>query len=315
MAIYHLPVKMIKRSAGQSAVASAAYRRATILRDERTGLVHNFSHKTNVIYSEIFAPDNAPAWMMEICELQKTDPSRASEALWNSVEKREKRVDSQLAREFEFALPLELNKNECIALTKAYVKTLTDQGMVVDVSIHWDKGNPHAHVMASTRFLETQGWGKKNCEWNKKSALRGWRENLATLTNQFLEKNGFHPRISHLSYAEQGIDLEPTVHEGSANSRANKNARAENKKIRLRNLNKIIENPIILLEKLALQNTTFSIADITSALGIYLEPANADFLGSNSPKPKSGRLPFQTLNIIQTAVAPQFFAASNPANT
>jgi len=314
MAIYHLPVKMIKRSAGQSAVASAAYRRATLLIDKRTGLVHNFSHKTNVIYSEIFAPDNAPAWMMEICGLQKTDPSLAAEVLWNSVEKREKRVDAQLAREFEFALPLELNQNECIALTKAYVKTLTDQGMVVDVSIHWDKGNPHAHVMASTRFLETQGWGKKNCEWNKKSALKGWRENLATLSNQFLEKNGFYQRISHLSYAAQGIDLEPTVHEGSANSRANKNARAENKKIRLHNLNKIIENPTILLEKLALQNTTLSIADITTALGFYLAPANTESSDSNSPKPKSGRLPFQTLNIIQAAVAPQFFAASNPAN-
>ncbi|HQY23198.1 MAG TPA: MobA/MobL family protein, partial [Gammaproteobacteria bacterium] len=134
---------MIKRSAGQSSVASAAYRRGTILRDERTGLVHNFSYKTNVIYSEIFVPDNAPLWITEICELQKTDPNRAGEALWNSVEKKEKRVDSQLSREFEFALPLELNKNECIELTKAYVKTLTDQGMVVDVSIHWDKGNPH----------------------------------------------------------------------------------------------------------------------------------------------------------------------------
>ncbi|HXH54580.1 MAG TPA: MobA/MobL family protein, partial [Gammaproteobacteria bacterium] len=66
MAIYHLHVKMIKRSCGQSSVASAAYRRGTILGDERTGLVHNYAYKKNVIYSEIFVPDNAPIWMMEI---------------------------------------------------------------------------------------------------------------------------------------------------------------------------------------------------------------------------------------------------------
>ena len=45
MAIYHLHVKVIGRKSGQSAVASAAYRSASRLRDDRLDRSHDFSAK------------------------------------------------------------------------------------------------------------------------------------------------------------------------------------------------------------------------------------------------------------------------------
>ena len=74
MAIYHLHVKVIGRKAGSSAVASAAYRSASRLRDDRLERSHDFSAKRGVVHSEVMLPDNAPeAW-------------RDRERLWNDVE-------------------------------------------------------------------------------------------------------------------------------------------------------------------------------------------------------------------------------------
>ena len=53
MAIYHLHVKVIGRKAGSSAVASAAYRSATRLSDDRLERSHDFSNKRGVVHSEV----------------------------------------------------------------------------------------------------------------------------------------------------------------------------------------------------------------------------------------------------------------------
>ena len=63
MAIYHLHVKVIGRKSGSSAVASAAYRSASRLRDERIDRSQEFSAKRGVVHSEVMLPENAPeAW-------------------------------------------------------------------------------------------------------------------------------------------------------------------------------------------------------------------------------------------------------------
>ena len=63
MAIYHLHVKVIGRKSGASAVASAAYRSGSRLRDERLDRSHDFSGKRGVVHSEVMLPKNAPqAW-------------------------------------------------------------------------------------------------------------------------------------------------------------------------------------------------------------------------------------------------------------
>ena len=98
MAIYHLHVKVIGRKAGSSAVASAAYRSASRLHDERLGRDQDFTAKRGVVHSEVLLPENAPeAWSNR-------------EWLLNDVEAFEIRKDAQLAREVEFAIPRELTR-------------------------------------------------------------------------------------------------------------------------------------------------------------------------------------------------------------
>ena len=98
--------------------------------------------------------------------------------LWNAVEKIEKAKNSQLAREIELALPVELTLKQNISLVCDYVKThFVSAGMCADVCIH-DKAdsnerqficsstrlrsNPHAHIMLTMRPFEPDGtWGSK----------------------------------------------------------------------------------------------------------------------------------------------------------
>ena len=83
--------------------------------------------------------------------------------LWNEVEKIEKAKNSQLAREVQLALPVELTREQNIALAHAFIKEqFVDKGMCVDLCVHDDGGNPHAHVMLTMRpILEDGTWGDK----------------------------------------------------------------------------------------------------------------------------------------------------------
>ena len=70
IALFHFHVTQIKRSAGQSAVASAAYRAGEKLHSE-------YTRKGGVVCSEILLPSHAPP------------EYAARETLWNAVEKAE----------------------------------------------------------------------------------------------------------------------------------------------------------------------------------------------------------------------------------
>lgn len=235
MAIYHFSVKIISRSKGSSSVASAAYRSGEKLEDERTGLVHDYTRKTGVEYNEIIAPENASAWTAN------------REELWNTAEASEKRKDAQLAREINAALPIELNCDQQIELVKGFVKeNFADKGMIADISIHDNsKGNPHIHIMLTTRELTEDGFGKKNREWNRKENIDEWREQWAVHTNRTLEKYGFQERIDHRSLKEQGIDRIPQIHVGvHANAMEKKGMETErgaiNKEIKELNNQRVI---------------------------------------------------------------------------
>ena len=55
MAIYHLSASIVKRSAGRSIVAAAAHRAGSKIEDLTTGLVHDYTRKKGVEYSEILS--------------------------------------------------------------------------------------------------------------------------------------------------------------------------------------------------------------------------------------------------------------------
>ena len=60
IALYHFSLAQIKRSAGQSAIASAAYRAGERLYSSYYGEVSDYTKKGGVIASEIMLPPHAP---------------------------------------------------------------------------------------------------------------------------------------------------------------------------------------------------------------------------------------------------------------
>ena len=91
MALFHLSVTQTKRSAGQSAIASAAYRAGERLYSEYYGEYSDYTRKGGVIYSDILLPSHAPP---EYADRQ---------TLWNAVEKAERGKNAQLAYSFDIA--------------------------------------------------------------------------------------------------------------------------------------------------------------------------------------------------------------------
>ena len=100
MAIYHLSAKVVSRTSGRSAVAAAAYRSGERLLDARTGLAHDFRARSGVVTSFIVAPADAPEWALD------------RQSLWSATEVHETRSNSTTAREWEAALPDELDADQ-----------------------------------------------------------------------------------------------------------------------------------------------------------------------------------------------------------
>src|SRR3546814_1161509 len=94
MAIYHFSAKVISRANGSSAVASAAYRAAERLHDDRLGRDHDFSNKAGVVHSEILAPEGAPRSEEHTSELQSL--MRISYAVFCLKKKKKNIHDTQI---------------------------------------------------------------------------------------------------------------------------------------------------------------------------------------------------------------------------
>ena len=262
MAIYHLHVKVIGRKSGSSAVASAAYRSASRLRDERLERSHDFSAKRGVIHSEVLLPEEAPeAW---------SDRER----LWNDVEAFEVRRDAQLAREVEFALPREMTQAQGIELARDFVQAeFVDQGMIADLNVHRDMAEdgtpkPHAHVMLTMRAVNENGFGPKMRDWNRTEMVERWRERWAELANERLAELDIDARIDHRSLEAQGIALEPQSQIGAPAHRIEGEGiepadRAEmHREIARGNGARIIADPSFALDAITHQQSTFTRRDM-----------------------------------------------------
>lgn len=215
MAIYHCSVKSISRGAGQSIVASAAYRHACKLEDARTGEIHDYSKKGGLESSEIFLPSGVkPLWAQDRAQL------------WNAAEVAETRKNSRVGREVVLALPDELTAHQRQELAWEMARHLADRyGVAVDVAIHkpsrnGDQRNHHAHMLMSVRQVTTEGFGKKvrvmdDREQGPKE-VEHIRSEWAHLANVALERAGKNVQIDHRSFQRLGVDRMPTIHMGPA---------------------------------------------------------------------------------------------------
>jgi len=237
LALYHLSVKQIKRSAGQSAVAAAAYRAGEKLHSDYYGEDADYTKKGGVVFTEILLPSHAP-------------PAYADrETLWNAVEKIEEHPKAQLAYSFDIALQNEFSTGGNISLARRFVEEqFVSRGMIADLAVHTpdkengEHPNPHFHVLCPIRPLNEDGtWGKKQrreyvldehgnripdgegdyvfkavptTDWGRPETLEHWREEWAKLCNAIFMEKGYHEKIDHRSFERQGVDKLPTVHEG-----------------------------------------------------------------------------------------------------
>ena len=259
MASYHLSVKIIKRSAGRSSVAAAAYRARCALHDQRQGMRFDYSQKPDLAHSEILAPENAAAFVKD----------RAS--LWNAVEAGEKRKDAQLAREVEIALPAELSLEQQIALTRAFVQdNFVAHGMVADINIHHSETNPHAHILLTLREIDQNGFGKKVRAWNRRENVLTWRAEWEAVQNKHLAMAGLDVRVDARSLADMGVELIPQTKLGVGRHRRQKLDQQRNyEEVLSANGQKILADPTIALYHLTYYHATFTRRDVYRYLNAH----------------------------------------------
>ncbi len=282
MAIYHLSSKPISRSSGRSAVASAAYRCAVRLTNERDGLTHDFTRKQGVEHCEIVLPEGVTA-----------DWAKDRSALWNAAERAERQINSRVAREFEIALPHELSVEARLEATREFAQHLANRyGVAVDFAVHapheqGDVRNIHAHVMTTTRAVTEDGLGDKTNLERKNSALlaegiattdmqlRDIRQSWEQIANRQLMREGLDIRIDHRSHSERGLEIEPTEHMGVHTTQMQRQG-MEVERARLdedaakRNAELIREKPEQVLTLITAEKSVFDRQDIARTLHRYI---------------------------------------------
>ncbi|WP_449100394.1 MobQ family relaxase [Pseudomonas veronii] len=194
VAIYHLSVKTVSRSAGRSVTAAAAYRAGVEITDERTGEIHDYTRKGGVESAELVLPAGAPEWAAD----------RA--ALWNAAEQANPeeldgspRVRDSLAGG-TFPRPRQ-------RLARDWAREIVERhGCAADVAIHapgkeGDNRNHHAHILLSTRRLGSEGFTEKTRELDDQKTgpqiVTQWRERFASLQNERLREAGIEARVDH----------------------------------------------------------------------------------------------------------------------
>ncbi|WP_299868742.1 Ti-type conjugative transfer relaxase TraA [uncultured Roseobacter sp.] len=202
-------------------MAAAAYRAGVCLTNARDEITHDFTNKRGVLHAEIVLPEGVEAAWVE----DRSD-------LWNGAEAAEKRKDARVAREFEVALPHELDAEQRLQVTRDISQMLADRyGAAVDFAIHAphdeaDVRNHHAHILITTRQVTADGLGEKthierenkwllaNSLATTDMQLRELRQAWEMIVNERLALAGFDVRIDHRSHMARGLEIIPTEHMG-----------------------------------------------------------------------------------------------------
>ncbi|MEP7457563.1 Ti-type conjugative transfer relaxase TraA [Phyllobacterium sp. SB3] len=305
MAITHFTPRLIGRSAGRSAVLSAAYRHCARMTCEIEARTVDYSNKGNLAHEEFLLPPGAPEWARAL--IADRSVAGAAEAFWNRVEAFEKREDAQFAKEFIIALPVELSRDGNVALMRQFVfGQVLSRGQVADWVYHDEPGNPHVHLMTTLRPLDETGFGAKKIAvtgddgqpvrtrrgkiryqlWaGGKGEFLEQRNRWLDLQNEHLALRGFELRVDGRSYAERGIDLVPTTHIGVGARAIQRKAAQQGwqpslERIDLHNARRqenaarIMKRPQIVLDLLSGERSVFDERDIAKVLHRYIDDAD-----------------------------------------
>lgn len=170
----HFSLKVLSRSAGNSAVAAAAYQARTSMRDDRVGRTFSYRAKGGLLgIPEIF---NWPA---------------SAEELWNAAERAEKHPRACVARELRIALPAELPLEDMARVVRGYALWLRDKhGVAIQTVIH----APEFHNKAVGNVLE-------RC-----SGPEAWERYLDALFDPERSNRNFHAHILFSTRQVDGLD-------------------------------------------------------------------------------------------------------------
>ena len=161
MSIYHLTFKSHSRGKNPKLIPlrAYAYRVGAMAQkpivDPESGKSYNYRYKREACWAETTAPAGAPDWM------------RQGDTLWSKIFSLERsaRKDAVNFFELEGALPVECDIDTWIRIVRTYVaQELTARDVVVSAAIHNKPGNPHFHLMATTRHIDFEAgqFGPKN---------------------------------------------------------------------------------------------------------------------------------------------------------
>ena len=222
LAIFHLSVKTVSRSTGRSAVAAAAYRAGERLTNEADGAAHDYGRRRGVTGRTLLVPDGAGG----LATLAGAGWRAERERLWNAAEAAERRVNSTVAREYELALPAELDAAGRQALAVGFAREVVSRfGVAADVAVHapsreGNERNHHAHILTTTRVVGAGGaLGAKTRELDDKKTgpahVEALRELWAIQVNHALQRIEAAARVDHRSHARRGLDAVPSITMGA----------------------------------------------------------------------------------------------------
>lgn len=243
LAIYHCNISNVSRAKGSTSCATLSYISGQAVKDERLDTTFNYGRKERVEVTGTIIPDSAPRAYQNPSVLfnaiEKYETANNARTA--------KKIEVALPRELSTAEQQRI-------VEQFIQNNITAKGYACTYAIHTDKdnNNPHAHILVANRPIDQRGqwsskrkmeyaldengqrvpiidketgqqkvdsrnrkqWKRINAEVNpldKKETLQGLREQWAVECNKYLPKA---QQIDHRSYAEQGKDKAPTIHEG-----------------------------------------------------------------------------------------------------
>jgi len=278
MALYHLSVGFVSRSTGRSSVQSAAYITGEQLHESRRDLNINYRNRhSDVAFTATLAPEDAPKEFHQttVWDLFENFEDTYAYQRYKTDQTREQYLNSaQTAQTIVVALPRELAVDICHELVTQFAKDrFVSRGLVVTLAIHDDEGNPHAHLQISRRSINKNGdisWTKDREICSKKELLTT-RKLWADLTNHYLEREGYEARITEKSFADLGINLDPTKHRGWVADKlesmgVDSRIVTENAEIFAGNREILLETPEVILPELTKNNATFTQLHLLKAI-------------------------------------------------
>lgn len=146
------------------------------------------------------------------------------------------RKNARVIDKVMLALPKELSQVERVKLVRDFAEHVT-QGRAAWLAAFHDKGkdarNPHCHLVIRDRDPKTN---KRVIGTSEKGSTDRLRESWELFANRALERAGRSERIDRRTLVDQGIEREPTIHEGPRSQAMDKRgAKPKSKQRRVRN--------------------------------------------------------------------------------